>query len=48
MTAVEDPETAYAAAMPRAAIAGTKVDYSRPLLELAPLLTKLCDERAYE
>ena len=46
LTVVEDPETAHAAAMPRAAIAATKVDYIRPLLELAPLLTKLCEERA--
>lgn len=46
VTVVEDPETSYASAMPSAAIAATKVDYVRPLEELAPLLTALCEERA--
>jgi two-component system chemotaxis response regulator CheB len=46
---VQDPKTAQAAAMPRAALEATAVDYLVDLQEIAPLLTRICamQEEAY-
>jgi two-component system chemotaxis response regulator CheB len=46
---VQDPQTAQAAAMPRAALEATAVDYLVDLQEIAPLLIRICamQEEAY-
>jgi two-component system chemotaxis response regulator CheB len=41
LTIVQDPNTAQAEAMPRAAISATNVDYITPLIEIGPLLNKI-------
>ena len=45
LTIVQDPATAVADAMPRAAIAASRVDYILPLTEIGPLLNSLADGR---
>jgi two-component system chemotaxis response regulator CheB len=45
MAIVEDPETAEMPAMPRAAIAATRVDHVLPLNKIAPFLNSLCATR---
>jgi len=45
LTIVQDPATAEADAMPRAAIAASRVDYILPLAEIGPLLNSLADGR---
>jgi two-component system chemotaxis response regulator CheB len=41
-TVVQDPKTSEAPAMPRAAIAATRVDHVLPLAEIAPFLNRFC------
>jgi len=41
LTIVQDPNTAQAEAMPRAAINATNVDYITPLIGIGPLLNKI-------
>ncbi|MDR3601726.1 MAG: chemotaxis protein CheB [Desulfosporosinus sp.] len=53
LTIVQDPNTALAEAMPRAAIGATKVDYITPLTEIGQLLNKIIkgksgDKSGYE
>jgi len=45
LTIVQDPQTAQAAAMPRAALAATAVDYLVDLSEIAPLLLQIVTMR---
>jgi len=42
LAVVQDPETAAAMAMPRAALDATPVDHVVDLQRIAPLLTQLC------
>jgi two-component system chemotaxis response regulator CheB len=44
ITIVQDPRNALFSAMPANALEATKVDYCRPLGEIAPLLDRLCRE----
>ena len=46
LAVVQDPATAEAAAMPRAALEATCVDRTAPLEEIAPLLVEFCTEGA--
>lgn len=46
MTIVQDPETAYVANMPKAAIDSTPVDYVLPLKDIAPFLNTLSRAQA--
>jgi len=46
LTIVQDPVTARADAMPRAAIRATKVDYITPLAEIGQLLNKIIEEKS--
>lgn len=45
---VQDPEEALYPGMPRSALENAKIDYSLPLVEIAPLLVRLASEPAEE
>jgi len=46
LTIVQDPNTAQAEAMPRAAIGATNIDHITPLTEIGQLLNKLLKEKS--
>ncbi|OGR07121.1 MAG: glutamate methylesterase [Deltaproteobacteria bacterium RIFOXYD12_FULL_50_9] len=48
LTIVQDPATAFVDRMPKAAIAGTTVDYILPLDEIGPLLNQLTNSTIME